>query len=609
VAELIFRLRDQNGRQSGQPGACDIFETGTEDSPAHRLVKIGYDAVPQLISVLEDKRFSRSVGYHRDFYFSHHVLTVGDCALAIIQAIAGRRFYERTTTSGYMSKDGEEGTTRQRVEAWWKEFQKKGEKTVLVEATEEGGDDAPYQADRLVKKYPDVALPAIMKGASQARPWTRAYLVGAAGKIPGEAPVPFLLEEVEKGPAMVSRLAAAKRLHARGRPEGIPAMVRERERCRKDRTNDRFEVDHLIRFLAGAGDPNGVQALGKDLRGVPVTLRLSVIETLGNFDFPDFFISSGAPREKSPPSKEFLAAVEEVLAASLDDTEARHGIGGSYGGKSFEDPRIGDVAAHFLSVRWKEKYSFDLEATPKERDRQRIDCINQWRKGRGEEPLPLPGSRKVASLPEETIRPLLNALRESKTVEEAKKAVEAVEKLGLPALGPLHAALPDLHDGHVSREAALDLARRLSTIVAEVKIVEGPRSPDTSLKMMLDEIRGRPLSPRSFIGVLLRVTTEPPEGVLGVELTASRDEDLTGMVLQVKLLETAARKTGTQVFWSTSFTVVAGTKALLSSSGSTSIEYGRTEKAYEELARAISQAVSSAPDLPPSIHANLVREE
>src|SRR5436190_12900620 len=84
VAELIFQLRDQNGAQQGQPGWCDIFanddEKGKNPSPALRLVNMGYAAVPALIEVLGSETYSRSVGFHRDFHFSHTVLTVGDCA-------------------------------------------------------------------------------------------------------------------------------------------------------------------------------------------------------------------------------------------------------------------------------------------------------------------------------------------------------------------------------------------------------------------------------------------------------------------------------------------------------------------------------------------------
>ena len=44
IAELIFQLRDQNGQQWSQPGACDIFlDLRGEASPASRLVAMGYD--------------------------------------------------------------------------------------------------------------------------------------------------------------------------------------------------------------------------------------------------------------------------------------------------------------------------------------------------------------------------------------------------------------------------------------------------------------------------------------------------------------------------------------------------------------------------------------
>src|SRR4029077_20857770 len=96
VAELIFQLRDQNGHPFMQPGSCDIFDRfggSKKDTAAHKLVKIGYDAVPQLIEHLDDQRFTRSVGFHRNFYFSHHVLRVSDCALEILEEIAAQHFW------------------------------------------------------------------------------------------------------------------------------------------------------------------------------------------------------------------------------------------------------------------------------------------------------------------------------------------------------------------------------------------------------------------------------------------------------------------------------------------------------------------------------------
>ena len=108
IRELIFQLRDQNGQQWCQPGECDIFLNphNATNTAAHQLVNIGYPAVPQLIAALDDPTFTRSVGYHRNFYFSHTVLTVGDCAAFILNRIAGKAFYTSQSTSSYLSKDG-----------------------------------------------------------------------------------------------------------------------------------------------------------------------------------------------------------------------------------------------------------------------------------------------------------------------------------------------------------------------------------------------------------------------------------------------------------------------------------------------------------------------
>ena len=85
IADLVFQLRDQSGFQIDEPGNCDIFlDPRGPESPASRLVSLGYAAVPALIEALDDERFTRAVGCHRSFYFSHFVLRVGDCARHIL---------------------------------------------------------------------------------------------------------------------------------------------------------------------------------------------------------------------------------------------------------------------------------------------------------------------------------------------------------------------------------------------------------------------------------------------------------------------------------------------------------------------------------------------
>lgn len=126
VAELVFQLRNQTGFQNGQPGWCNIFITKTGEnssSPAAKLVALGHAAVPALIATLGSEDYSRAVGFWRDSRFSHTVLTTGDCALSILERIAGRRFPQMKITSSNMSKDDAVKATREDVEKWWAEAQ------------------------------------------------------------------------------------------------------------------------------------------------------------------------------------------------------------------------------------------------------------------------------------------------------------------------------------------------------------------------------------------------------------------------------------------------------------------------------------------------------
>ncbi|MEM7396503.1 MAG: hypothetical protein AAF492_29580, partial [Verrucomicrobiota bacterium] len=155
IAQWIFQLRDQNGFQLGQPGGCSIFTTadGSTNSPAHQLERIGLDAIPQLIETLDDERFSRSVGYHRNFYFSHEVLRIGDCARQVIEEISGRSFHGNDTA-----------VITAQAEEWWQDVQNRGEKTLLIEGVSRGGYEGYRQAFILKNKYPEVAAEALRKG-------------------------------------------------------------------------------------------------------------------------------------------------------------------------------------------------------------------------------------------------------------------------------------------------------------------------------------------------------------------------------------------------------------------------------------------------------------
>ncbi|MBN2498187.1 MAG: hypothetical protein JXR96_26590 [Deltaproteobacteria bacterium] len=610
IAELVFQLRDQNGQQWSQPGACDVFlDPRGERSPAHQLAAIGYPAVPRLIAALEDGRPTRSVGFHRDFYFSHYVLTVGDCARAVLERIAGRSFYQRACTGCSMTRDGKAADTKAQVEAWWAELRAGGERALLVKAAARGDAQSPSQASRLLRLYPDAALQAVRQGARRAEDaWVRTALVDIAAAVPGDAPIDFLREELDRGPELAARVAAARGLHSRSRPEAAAAMIREWRRVAKSGPG----VEELIAFLAGCGRAEAVRALGEDLRDRPVGIRLAVVSAFGeSASFSSFSTGQGgglqpAGRAAGLP-EDVRVEIEALLVAALDDETERVGMSGSWDGKSFSDPRICDVAGHVLSKVFAKRCDFDLSASILVRDRQRIACTNAWLRARGRPLRPLPASKRIAPVDPARIAPLLAALRGG-SAAEVEAAEAAVSAIGLPALEALQGLARELPADHPARARVGPLARRIACTLSELEF-SGPVEPDGELAALARSLKGKPLAAEGLVVLLRRFANRQPPGASALRLRAVRHEDGCGVHLRIELDRSRSRQEGSCKGWATAQRVGLGSEDLLGSFGSCSLEHAREAEAYESLHAAISKALAAPPELPFIIRASLVREE
>jgi hypothetical protein len=398
IAELIFQLRDQNGFQWTQPGRCDIFDEihRKHDTPAHQLVEMGLDAVPQLIEALDDPRCTRSVEFHRNFYFSHHVLRVGDCSVAILERIAARDFRK----GNHMTKDNGVPATRKAVKAWWEAIQVKGEKQWLIEATKRGDSASPLHAKGLLEKYPDEVLPAIVTGVKAAEEReTREMLVAVACSIKDDSAVPFLLRELKEGPNSYGRVRAARSLHQRGRPEGVSAMIEQWQGGRAQSWPRRMGIDRdeewvtwaVTAFLATCGKVEAIQALGKDLKMRSASLRIVVLVSFDGREAlepdPD---SVDIYKAILPSTKGVLddpeavrEAIERLLIDALDDNERWLGRWGSWHGKDYKEPRICDIAGHVLTLFAPKKYAFDPAVSQDQRDQGIAELKKTWRRAHG----------------------------------------------------------------------------------------------------------------------------------------------------------------------------------------------------------------------------------
>lgn len=98
VEQLIYDLRDLNLHQFMQPNdgikisvrslhrsdGDDDFLAPPPDGAEGSFSRVVTDAVPLLIDHIDDKTLTRSVDYWRDFTYSHHVLTVGECCKQVL---------------------------------------------------------------------------------------------------------------------------------------------------------------------------------------------------------------------------------------------------------------------------------------------------------------------------------------------------------------------------------------------------------------------------------------------------------------------------------------------------------------------------------------------
>lgn len=574
--ELVFQLRDQNGHQWSQPGWCDVFnDSRGEESPAAKLRAMGYDAVPALIEALDDQRFTRCVGYHRDFYFSHQVLRVSDCAEATLCEIARRSFRSKKPAN-----------VKQEVKQWWDDIQKKGEQQVLIDATTLGDDNSVYQAKQLVAKYPHSALAAIRLGTANAqREWLRTQLVELACTLQEPEVTDFLLGQMQRAEGLSTRVAAAHGLLARQRSEPIPAMIKEWQHAlQSDKAGD---VSGLPKFLAHCHSLDAIQVLADGMPEFPIHLKHALVS-----EFVEEPESTDKPKATDPKVE---AAIEALLVRALTDTEP---VLGTYGGVFGTNPRVCDMAAHVLAQRLPNEYRFVPDVPMHRRDIQIRSLQNVWRAQMNLSPLPNLERRAPDPLPSQRVMPWLTKLAEATTDDQRHAAVTKLEQLGLPALAAIQKFTGSLVADHAAQADLSQLAARLASLITEVSIEEHSATADGKVMGLLNKQTGQTLNGRQFVTLLINLVDSLPAGASGVLLTAYRFDDGTGVRLTIRLSPGQAPKDRDQSACGTHEFLEVGMKRLHGSSGSSVYSHAISVDAYDEFIQMLDNALKTAPDQP-----------
>ena len=560
INDLIFRLRDQNGQQWSQPGSCDIFSgdrgvfsndtTQHQKSPGWQLKEMGYDAIPHLIEVLDDQSFTRSVGYHRDFYFSHHVLRVGDCAERIIAEIAGRPFYVRRHTNGAMQKDGKEQTVKQEIEAWWKDFQNKGEESVLIDAVRRGDRAACASAERLAKRYPRSALNAISAGVNKTdNEWIRVQLIQSTKKLQGPNVNKFLREQMVTAGDLMSRVTAAEELFKRNDRSAIEAMMKQ-WKVHLQAGHNLKELERLVAFFKTCKSRDAIDMIGRDFKKLPVDVRLEIVTLFGEPNTTNAIDDSAV----------------RILMEAAGDKQKRLGMSGSYGEFNFSDPRVCDFAGHFLSKR--KEYEFDHSESEAKKDIALTRIRNQWRAKHGMDVLPLPKLRTNPGLDPKVIQPLIEHLRSTETQPQRVAATDAIRAMGIRALPAVIAASNQTNDEAVT--ASLDQLRiGLANSVTELAVATEVAMGEP-LEAEIESLKGKTLTGQKLFSFLITMMRNLPKGHHGITIGVRRDVEPVGIKLTIEFEKDRNPQIKNANGWSNHISIRAANRMLTSQSGSSS---------------------------------------
>ena len=256
IRYLVYKLRDVAETGAFVPGKCRVLShPRTYNSPAVALRQMGKAAVPALIDLMTDDRPTRSNDLLSN---GGHILRYCDVALQILEAIAAKRFNDRTMRGAHLANA--DGPTRrqiiERVKAWWAANKDKTEVQWLRAALVRTGKGDlmwySYQRrDRLVELEGMKAVEFLREGSDH-QPRS-ANVLRSIWRIDGPAGRRYVRSRLGSKDSFV-RAAAYEVLIEAGEPGALDAAVKELHASMGERRLRR----PLLMALAGSGRDKAV---------------------------------------------------------------------------------------------------------------------------------------------------------------------------------------------------------------------------------------------------------------------------------------------------------------------------------------------------------------
>lgn len=509
------------------------------------LLKIGFDACPQLIESLNDETPTRCVRYHSRHGAAFYTISTGDYCEDMLQLISGLEL-----------SDTHEG----RIKLWrdWYQNTKiKGEENALVEVIHSGKDYSNSATTILLEKYPariPEILAEIRKGNSE---YAASNLISLLWKYKDPRIIEFLREELESTKSISIKIAAARTLLQAGVRDGLDLMMRQWELNndpgkiqKKDvpeavKEFDQFLINKEVReelagFLLNCDDTAAVKLVGRNILKQPFPIRSAVLNGISRGSW-HWLSAPGSNKNELQIQREH----ERILVMLLSDKE-----GGEPGSKHWfsvkdrsvtvSSPRNADLAACALANHFPDRYHYDPTADLTKRDRALIELNNIWLKSEGLPTIPLPDAEVVAPLDAATQELLETILKETNSTKRDELILQ-LEKRGLPILPWLQDRLDTLSKEDAAKLQLESAANRLANYVNKATLellTDDPAWKTAAVKVTekIKSLEGKPLDAKTMIQMLIDLHTDFPGGGDGeYKLVAERGIDGRGILLNIKI--------------------------------------------------------------------------
>jgi hypothetical protein len=193
------------------------------------------------------------------------------------------------------------------------------------------------------------------------------------------------------------------------------------------------------------------------------------------------------------------------------------------------------------------------------------------------------------------VEPILNRISNSRAADEYQEPIVQLEALGLPVLPLVGQFLEKLPARHPARRSLAERQQQMGLVVGLVEFEAGSIKPDAAIKMRCERLKGVPLTAYSVATLLLDLARVEQDDISGVSLKVTREADLGGVEIVVRLLSPSSKTQGNGR--NTSLLVTLGKEALLSNNiGSSSSAISDLD--LGPLKEAVAKIVASPVDLP-----------